>query len=97
MMRLYLSLIYTVYSTVIMLVSSIRISLTVCCGRLNVNDYIQSPTHRALALNATLQSMVLLKNDNFFLPLQKQYNTMAVSSVLIRTAHILHDVYYVYQ
>ncbi len=34
-------------------------------------DVVDSPAHRALAVEAARQSMVLLKNDNNFLPLEK--------------------------
>ena len=43
-----------------------------------MSDFIQSPAHRSLALNASLQSVVLLKNNHMFLPLQKTYSKIAV-------------------
>ncbi|MGC9261891.1 MAG: glycoside hydrolase family 3 C-terminal domain-containing protein, partial [Phycisphaerae bacterium] len=42
-------------------------------------EVVDSPAHRQLALDAAYQSMVLLKNENNFLPLQKSdMKTVAV-------------------
>ena len=42
-------------------------------------DVVECPEHIALSLEASKRSMVLLKNDNHFLPLkQEQVHTIAV-------------------
>ena len=43
---------------------------------------IQSPAHRQLSVEAALQSFVLLKNKDNFLPLRRRVDTIAVSMFL---------------
>ena len=48
-----------------------------------MNDFIQSKEHRELALEAAIQSMVLLKNDpSNGLPITSPYKKACVSLVL---------------
>ena len=52
-------------------------------------DVVDSPAHRALALKAAQQSIVLLKNDNNFLPLQKSdIKTVAVIGPTAGQCHL---------
>jgi len=52
-------------------------------------DVVDSPAHRELALDAARQSIVLLKNDNHFLPLQKSaLKTVAVIGPTAGQCHL---------
>ena len=52
-------------------------------------DVVDSPAHRQLALDAARQSMVLLKNENDFLPLQKsELKTVAVVGPMAGACHL---------
>ena len=52
-------------------------------------DVVDSPAHRELALKAARQSIVLLKNDNNFLPLQKSdLKTVAVIGPTAGQCHL---------
>ena len=52
-------------------------------------DVVDSPAHRELALDAARQSIVLLKNDNNFLPLQKsELKTVAVVGPMGGACHL---------
>ncbi|MGC9261529.1 MAG: glycoside hydrolase family 3 C-terminal domain-containing protein, partial [Phycisphaerae bacterium] len=52
-------------------------------------DVVDSPAHRELALDAARQSIVLLKNDNNFLPLQKSaLKTVAVIGPTAGQCHL---------
>ncbi len=52
-------------------------------------DMVDSPAHRALALKAARESIVLLKNDNNFLPLQKSdLKTVAVIGPTAGQCHL---------
>ncbi len=52
-------------------------------------DVVDSPAHRELALDAARQSIVLLKNDNNFLPLQKSdIKTIAVIGPTAGDCHL---------
>ncbi len=52
-------------------------------------DVVDSPAHRALALKAARQSIVLLKNDSNFLPLQKSdLKTVAVIGPTAGQCHL---------
>ena len=52
-------------------------------------DVVDSPAHRALAVKAAQQSIVLLKNDNNFLPLQKSdLQTVAVIGPTAGQCHL---------
>ncbi len=52
--------------------------------RLNMFDFIQSKDHRELALEAAIQSMVLLKNDpSNGLPITLPYKKACVSQLAI--------------
>lgn len=61
--------------------------------KLNPSDFIQSPAHRELSLNAALQSMVLLKNDGGFLPLTKKYSKIAVVGPFMNNPYSLFGDY----
>jgi beta-glucosidase len=47
-------------------------------SHLTVEDVVDSPAHRELALEAARESMVLLKNESRTLPLSKELGTIAV-------------------
>ncbi len=52
-------------------------------------DVVESPAHRALALDAARQSMILLKNTDHFLPLKKEnLRTVAVIGPLAGDCHL---------
>ena len=52
-------------------------------------DVVDSPAHRELALDAARQSIVLLKNDNHFLPLRKsELKTVAVIGPTAGQCHL---------
>ena len=54
---------------------------------------IQSKQHQQLALDAAMQSFVLLKNKNGFLPLDKQiYDKIAVSGHKCRTCDCISSI-----
>ncbi|GAB6026963.1 hypothetical protein CHUAL_013633 [Chamberlinius hualienensis] len=61
---------------------------------LRPEDYVQSPQHRALALEFAMKSFVLLQNTDNFLPLkQSQFNTISVVGPMADNAEQLFGDY----
>ncbi|PVD27982.1 hypothetical protein C0Q70_10558 [Pomacea canaliculata] len=54
---------------------------------------IQSPAHRDLALEAAVKSLVLLKNQNGFLPLKQRFNQIAVVGPMSNSPAVLYGDY----
>lgn len=59
--------------------------------RLNVSDYIQSPAHRNLSLQAALESIVLLKNsEKNGLPISSSVTYTACVSLALKPSVSFH-------
>ncbi|XP_025097185.1 probable beta-D-xylosidase 2 [Pomacea canaliculata] len=54
---------------------------------------VQSPAHRDLALEAAVKSLVLLKNQNGFLPLKQRFNRIAVVGPMSNSPAVLYGDY----
>ncbi|KAK7108024.1 hypothetical protein V1264_015827 [Littorina saxatilis] len=54
---------------------------------------IQSPAHQALTLEAAMKSFVLLKNQNGFLPIKRNFNHVAVVGPMSNTKGVLYGSY----